>query len=165
MKWIPVGRVVSTQGIRGETKFYYYNEVQEDFLRYTSLFIVQKDRERELKPKRIRFHKNHVIIQFEGITDRDAAAALVNKELCVRETDLHELDDGEYYEYQLIGLCVLDSKRARIGSVESVLNTGAHNVLIVNGQKGFAVPLVEGFIIEINVPAGYVCIDEGALEL
>lgn len=164
MKWIPVGRVVSTQGIRGEIKFYYYNEVHEDILRYTSLFIVQNGVEKELKPKRVRFHKNIVIIQFEGINNKDIAASLVNKELFVREEDLDRLDEGEYYEYQLVGLDVLDSKKHKVGSVESVLNTGAHNVLMVTGKKGFAVPLVEGFVTEIDITNGNICIDEGALE-
>ncbi|HEX2966528.1 MAG TPA: ribosome maturation factor RimM [Syntrophorhabdaceae bacterium] len=165
MKWIPVGRVVSTQGVRGEIKFYYYNEVHEDILRYTSLFIVQNDAETELKPKRVRFQGNRIIIQFEGVTDKNIAASLVNKELFVREKDLDELDEGEYYEYQLIGLEVLDSKGKKVGSVDTVLNTGAHNVLIVKGEKSFAVPLVEGFITEVNVSRGNICIDEGALEL
>ena len=165
MKWVPVGKVVSTQGIRGEIKFYYYNEVHEDFLRYASLFMIDHNTETELKPQRIRFRKNIVYIQFEGITNINEALLLVNKELFVREEDLGELDRDEYYEYQLIGLDVLDSRKKKIGSVESVLNTGAHQVLMVTGVKGFALPLVEGFITEIDIDKRSICIDERTLDL
>jgi 16S rRNA processing protein RimM len=165
MKWVPVGKVLSTQGTQGEVKFYYYNEVREDFLRYTSLFVVKDNVKTEIKPARVRFQKNLVYIHFEGVRGIEEAASLVNKELFVREEDLPSLEDDEYYEYQLIGLDVVNMKKEKIGSVESILHTGANDVLVVAGPKGLAVPLVEGFIVEIDVKKGVVCIDEEALVL
>jgi len=165
MKWIPVGRVVSTQGIRGEVKFYYYNEVHEDFLRYTSLFVVRDNEKAEIKPARVRFRNNFIYICFEGIESIEEASPLVNKELFVREEDLGSLEDGEYYEYQLIGLDVINMKNEKIGSVESIVHTGAHDVLMITGKKGLAVPLVEGFVMGIDVGNGIVCVDEEALTL
>ena len=165
MKWVPVGKVVSTQGVRGEVKFCYYNEVSEDFLRYTSLFVVKDSVKTEVKPARVRFQKTHIYIQFEGIRNVEEASSLVNKELFVREEDLASLEDGEYYEYQLIGLDVINMKKEKIGSVESVLHTGANDVLVVAGAKGLTVPLVEGFVVEIDVKKGFVCVDEEALAL
>ena len=141
MKWIPVGKVVSTQGVRGEVKFYYYNEVSEDFLRYTSLFIVKDGIKTEIRPDRVRFQKTFIYIQFEGVRSVEEAATLVNKELFVREKDLVPLEDGEYYEYQLIGLDVINMKKEKIGTVESILHTGANDVLVVAGAKGLTVPL------------------------
>jgi 16S rRNA processing protein RimM len=163
MKWVPVGKVVATQGMQGEVKFYYYNEVREDFLRYTSLFIVRDNVTTEIRPTRVRFQKNLIYMHFEGVRDIKEAANLVNKELFVREEDLPSLEDGEYYEYQLIGLDVINMKKEKIGSVESILHTGANDVLMVAGPKGLTIPLVEGFIVEIDVKKGFVCVDEEAL--
>ena len=165
MKWIPVGKVVSTQGIRGEVKFCYYNEVSEDFLRYTSLFVVRDSVKTEIRPAHVRFQKTFVYIQFEGVKKVEEASLLVNKELFVREEDLASLEDGEYYEYQLIGLDVINMKKEKIGSVESILHTGANDVIMVAGAKGLTVPLVEGFVVEIDVKKGFVCVDEEALAL
>ncbi len=165
MKWIPVGKVVSTQGIRGEVKFYYYNEVHEDFLRYTSLFVLRDGVETEIRPKHVRFRKNFFYILFEGIKNLEEASLLVNKELFVREEDLLSLEDGEYYEYQLIGLDVINMKGEKIGSVESLLNNGAHDVLMVAGAGGVAIPLVEGFVVEIDVKKGIIRVDEEVLGL
>jgi 16S rRNA processing protein RimM len=165
MKWVPVGKVVSTQGMQGEIKFYYYNEVREDFLRYTSLFVVKDNAKTEIKPARVRFQKNLIYIKFEGVRGVEGAAFLVNKELFVREEDLASLGDGEYYEYQLIGLDVINMKKEKIGSVESILHTGANDVLVVAGAKGLTIPLVEGFVVEIDVKKGFVCVDEEALAL
>jgi 16S rRNA processing protein RimM len=165
MKWIPVGKVLSTQGIRGEVKFNYYNEVREDFLHYTSLFVVRDNVKTEIRPARVRFHKSFIYVQFEGIETLEEASLLVNKELFVREDDLGALEEGEYYEYQLIGLDVINMKEEKIGTVESILHTGANDVIVVAGAKGLTVPLVEGFIVEIDVKKGVVCVDEEALAL
>jgi 16S rRNA processing protein RimM len=165
MKWVPVGKVVSIQGIRGEVKFYYYNGVSEDFLRYTSLFVVKDNVKTEIRPVHVRFQKAFIYIQFEGVRNVEEASLLVNKELFVREEDLASLEDGEYYEYQLIGLDVINMKKEKIGSVESILHTGANDVLIVTGAKGLTVPLVEGFVVEIDIKKGFVCVDEEALAL
>jgi ribosomal 30S subunit maturation factor RimM len=56
-------------------------------------------------------------------------------------------------------------KKEKIGSVESILHTGANDVLVVTGAQGLTVPLVEGFVVEIDVKKGFVCIDEEALAL
>jgi 16S rRNA processing protein RimM len=165
MKWVPVGKVISTQGIRGEVKFHYYNEVSEDFLRYTSLFVVKQNVKTEIRPARVRFQKAFVYIQFEGVENVEEASSLVDKELFVREEDLPSLEDGEYYEYQLVGLDVINIKKEKIGSVESILHTGANDVIMVAGTKGLTVPLVEGFVVEIDVEKGFVCVDEEALAL
>ena len=165
MRWIPVGKVVSAHGMEGEVKFYYYNEVREDFLRYTSLFAVRDDVKTEIRPAHVRFQKNLIYIQFEGIRSLEEVSSLVNKELYVREGDLADLEKGEYYEYQLIGLDVINMKNEKIGAVESILHTGAHDVLVVAGEKERMVPLVEGYVVEVDVEKGIVCVDEEALAL
>ena len=92
MKWIPVGRVVSTSGIRGEVKFYYYNEVKEDFFDYTSLFVLKGDEYVELKPDEAKYRKHFFYLSFRGLSTVEEVSFLVTKELFVREEDLRPLD-------------------------------------------------------------------------
>ncbi|HVN95419.1 MAG TPA: ribosome maturation factor RimM [Syntrophorhabdaceae bacterium] len=166
MKWIPVGRVVSTHGTRGEVKFRYYNEVQEDFLGYTSLFVGKDEVKTEIRPARVKFRQDSVYIQFHGLNNLDEVSFLVNKELYVRETDLADLKEDEYYEYQLIGLNVTNLNKETIGRVESVLHTGASDVLVVAGkEKELMVPLIEGYVTDIDMKNGTICVDEKALSL
>jgi 16S rRNA processing protein RimM len=160
MEWIPVGKVVSAHGMRGEIKFYYYNEVKEDFLLYTSLFVVSDDVKTEIRPLQVRFHKNFVYITIAGLRNAADASFLIGKELYVREKDLPAVEEGEYYEYQLIGLDVINMQRKKIGSVESILRTGANDVLVVTGEEDYMVPMVEGYIEEIDVRTGFIRVNE-----
>jgi 16S rRNA processing protein RimM len=159
MKWIPVGRVVSTFGIRGEVKFYYYNEVKEEFLDYTSLFALKGGEFIELKPERASYRKNFFHLSFGGFSTVEDVAFLLGKELFVREEDLPRLEEGEYYEYQLIGLEVTTVEGSHLGKVRSLMRTGAGDILVVEGERELMIPMVEGFIIDIDVSRGTVRVD------
>ncbi|HNS14214.1 MAG TPA: ribosome maturation factor RimM [Syntrophorhabdaceae bacterium] len=161
MRWIPVGRVLSVHGIRGEVKFHYYNEAKEEFLRYASLYAEKDDSIIEIKPASIRFHKNLFLIRFKGLGSPEEASFLVKKELLVREGDLPQLDRGEYYDYQLIGLRVLSSAGEEIGKVDSMLHTQANDILVVSGKQDIMVPMIEGHIIEIDLERSFIKIQEG----
>ncbi|OPY72600.1 MAG: Ribosome maturation factor RimM [Syntrophorhabdus sp. PtaU1.Bin058] len=163
MRWIPVGRVLSTHGIRGEVSFHYYNEAKEDFLRYASLYAEKDDTIIEIKPASVRSHKNLFLIRFKGLKGPEEVSFLVKKELYVREGDLPQLNANEYYEYQLIGLKVLNSAGAEIGKVESMLHTEANDTLVVSGKQEILVPMIDEYIIEISLERSFVKVREDLL--
>lgn len=163
MRWIPVGRVLSTHGIRGEVRFHYYNEAKEEFLRYTSLYAEKDDAIIEIKPASVRSHKNLFLIRFKGLKSPEEVSFLVKKELLVREGDLPQLNAGEYYEYQLIGLKVLNFAGEEIGNVESMLHTEANDTLVVSGKEETLVPMIEGYIVEINLERSFIKVREDLL--
>ncbi|MHB8109294.1 MAG: ribosome maturation factor RimM [Syntrophorhabdaceae bacterium] len=158
MKWIPVGRVVSTSGLKGEVKFYYYNEVKEEF-QFTSLFSLKGDEYIELTLTGANYRKHFFYLSFRGFTTVEEVSFLVTKELFVREADLPSLDENEYYEYQLIGLDVVTIDGTHLGKVQSLLHTGANDVLVVEGEREVLVPMVEGFIQRIDVHGGQITVN------
>jgi 16S rRNA processing protein RimM len=163
MRWIPVGMVLSAHGIRGEVRFHYYNEAKEEFLRYASLYAEKDDTIIEIKPASVRSHKNHFLIRFKGLGNPEEVSFLVKKELFVREGDLPQLNDDEYYEYQLIGLRVLNSAGEEIGKVDSMLHTQANDTLVVSGKQDIMVPMIEGYIIEIDLERSFIKVREDLL--
>ena len=54
----------------------------------------------------------------------------------------------------MIGLNVIDVDGAPLGKVESVLHTAANDILVVKGEREYLVPMVEGFIISVNIENG-----------
>jgi 16S rRNA processing protein RimM len=163
MKWIPVGRVVSTSGIQGEVKFYYYNEVKEGFFDYTSLFALKGEEHIELHPVEAKYRKRLLYFSFREFATVEEVAFLVTKELFVREADLPRLEEGEYYEYQLIGLEVMTVQGSCLGKVRLVMHTGANDILVVQGEKELMIPMVEGFITDIDIISGTVRVNTEGL--
>ena len=163
MKFIPIGRVTSFHGIKGEIKFKYYNEVSEGLSSYTSFFTLTEKGYFELYPAEIRYRQGIFYILFRGFENRDAVAFLHGKELLVREEDLPVLSDCMYYDYQLMGLKVLDASGIPMGSVTEIYHTRAGDILVVHGEREWFIPMSEENIAEIDVQNTFIRLTRGAL--
>jgi len=160
MRYIPVGRVLATHGIRGDIKLHYYNEVKQEFYRYTFFVIQDGTHIIELKPTGVRFSKGLFYLHFEGFNSEQEVRFLVNRELSVREEDLPPLGEGEYYDYQLIGMAVYNQEHRHMGIVKEIMHTKAHDILVVSGKDEILIPMIEDYIIHIDLPhASILCND------
>lgn len=149
--FVPVGRILSAHGIRGEVNFLYYNEVYQDFLRYTSVFYEKEGEMVELRVRRVRLKDKRFILQFEDVKDRTSAENLAGKTIYVKEEDLPKLEDGEYYVFQLLEAQVLDENGKTLGKVKNVLKIGPNSILEVKGDEEILIPMVEDFILKVDV--------------
>jgi 16S rRNA processing protein RimM len=163
MNFIPVGRIVAAHGLRGEVKFRYYNETGSDFLQYHSFFIDRDDKKISLKAIETRLQGNLFVIRFSGLDTLEKVQPLLKKELFVAEKDLPPLDEGEYYDYQLIGLKAIGADGGPVGTIKDVMHTGANDILVVQGVEELLVPMTEDYIMDISRDAGFVRIRTGAL--
>ena len=165
MRYIPVGRALGAFGIKGEVKFRYYNEAKDDFQRYASLFLRAGDHYTEFELTGRRVQKGLIYLKFKGLESPEEVFPLVNKELFVREEDLPCLDEDEYYDYQLIGLDVVDRRRGPVGKVKALVHTKANDILVVTtaGEEVF-VPMTEEFILKIDREGASIMIDADILD-
>jgi len=162
MDYIPVGRVLSTRGLRGEIRFRYYNDSETNLCGYAALFADRDGQKIELRPSRVEPRRGYFLIQFTEVDTPEAATPLVGRELFVREEDLPRLNEGEYYDYQLIGLKVINEHDEPVGQVTEVIHTKANDVIVIEGEREVLVPLREEFILAIDVDAASIRIAETA---
>jgi 16S rRNA processing protein RimM len=80
-------------------------------------------------------------------------AAFRNQWIYVRSRELPTLDAQEYYHHQLIGLRVVSEEGRLLGSVEDILETGAHDIILVRSPTGAEVLIatVEAFVTNIDL--------------
>ena len=76
------------------------------------------------------------LVDLEGIGDRDLAASLRGSELILDREELDAPDDEEFYVGDLVGLEAYDEAGTRIGNVVDVLETPAHEILLVRDDEG-----------------------------
>lgn len=130
---ILVGKIVAPQGIRGEVRVQTYTANPADF-KNLDVFggPLQKG---DLKFVRLLNPTSTVIIaKIAGVDDRNKAETLRGTELFVNRDSLPELNDGEYYQTDLIGLTVLRDGQV-LGIVDCVQNYGAGDILeLDNGE-------------------------------
>lgn len=102
-------------------------------------------------------NKGGAIARFAEITDRNGAEALRGTELTVSREDLPPLGEGEYYHTDLLGLAAVSDAGEALGTVVSVENFGAGDILEIQrpsagGKPGkkFMVPMSESAVPEWN---------------
>lgn len=73
----------------------------------------------------------------------------------VTEDHLADLEDGEFYYHEIIGLDVYEND-ILIGQVKEILQPGANDVWVVKrkGKKDLLLPYIPSVILKVDVPNG-----------
>ena len=152
MDRIKGGKIVSAVGIKGEVKVYPYTDYPE---RFEELKGVYADGE-WLEIDRVRYQKNMAVIKFAGTDDRNAAEALRDRYLTIDRKDLRQLDEDEYFIFDLIGLQAQKEDGTFLGTVSDVIQNTAQDLYEIttqNGQK-YLIPAVREFVTNIDINHG-----------
>ena len=155
MGYISIGRIINTHGLKGEAKIDCWSDFPE--LRFGGNYPVYIKEGKEyvpLHPVRFRMHKGFPLVVFKGLENINLIERYRNKELFVDEEDREELDDGEFYMDDLIGMKAVDEDGVLIGTVIAVEETnGANNYLRVErkGKKDALIPWVDSFIVDVDM--------------
>jgi len=100
----------------------------------------------------IRWHKERILVQLEGVHDRTAAEELRGLRIEVPSTDLPPLPPDTYYVDDLIGCRVITPDGEALGEADSILRTGGVDVLSVRcGDGGWLLPLASEFVVDVNL--------------
>lgn len=110
----------------------------------------------------IRMQKDMAVVRFKGVTDRTAAEALTGTALFVdREMLPDDLEEGEFYHADLIGLDAVDLEGAPIGRVIAVQNFGGGDILEIarGGKSTVLVPFTLAAVPTVDTAARTVTVD------
>ena len=130
-----LGVMVGAHGVRGLVKVKSFTELPEDVAAYGP--VSDKAGERHWSLEVAGRGKGVVLVRVEGVKDRDAAQALHGTELYVDRSVLPALEEEEtFYHADLVGLRVEDRDGRMLGTVRSVENYGAGDLLDVEGADG-----------------------------
>ncbi|WP_455200254.1 ribosome maturation factor RimM [Kaarinaea lacus] len=162
-QFVVVGKVSSAYGIKGWLKINSFTDPITNILQYDPLYLQSRDSRQSWEAIRVsngRAHGKQVVIQFEGVNDRNQAELLRGLEIAVTRDQLPEPEDDEYYWVDLEGLSVINLDGITLGVVDSVMETGANDVLVVKGDKERLIPYVmDEFIHAIDLDAGTITVD------
>lgn len=146
MKFIKVGKIVNTHGIKGELRilsdFRYKDKV---FQKNMKLYVGKNKKEFIINS--YRFHKIYDMVTFIGFNNINDIEYLKGDFVFINEEDL-KLDDGEVLSEKLIGFDVFIGDN-KVGKVTEILDTPANEV--IRAGKNILIPYVKEFIKEIDI--------------
>lgn len=148
MRHVVVGRIVGTFGTRGWVKVRSFTRPPEGVLEYERWHIGVEPHWRDFQLGDRSSGGRSLRAQLQGIDDCESARALVGSDVAIERSQLPELPPGQHYWCDLIGLEVLDQHGASLGAVVEIWETGANDVLVVEGAVRTLIPFVPGRFIK-----------------
>ncbi len=157
---ISVGKVSGVFGIKGWVKVFSYTESRDNILKYSPWLLKKGTETKVLKVIDGNFQGKLLTAQLESVNDRDQASALMGWEIFIKAEQLPKARQGEYYWSDLIGLKVITNLGVEFGVVDSLLETGANDVVIVSGERERVIPFLQGeTILNIDLDLGIMTVD------
>ncbi len=153
MKQFKIGVIANTFGLRGDLKVKVLTDsVKERYVLGENVKVNYNGELLTFTLDSIKEHKGMLLIRFKGMHDINLVEKYKGSYLVIEEQDLHQLEEGEVYHYQLIDSEVYDQHNTLIGKVSEVIQTGANDILRVIDSEGNSklIPFVKSFVIDVN---------------
>jgi len=159
-----MGRVASAHGIRGWVKIQPYTEYLDSLMDYATWWIgPEQGPWRAVAVQQREVHNKTLAALLPDCPDRTAAEKLKGLLIAVPRNSLPEQPDDEYYWSDLIGLAVVNDAGVALGTVANLLETGANQVLSVQGDSGvILIPFVASAIKQVDVKNKIIRVDWSA---
>ena len=156
---ICVGHIIGIQGVKGWVKVFSDTSPRENILNYSPWKIETGEKIMNVAVNG-RLHGKNVIAQIDGVEDRDLAAELIGSKIYIEPGQLPKLTEGEYYWSDLIGMKVESLESEPLGTVETMMETGANDVMVLQGDRERLIPFVIDEIVrEVDLANKRVVVD------
>jgi 16S rRNA processing protein RimM len=157
---VVVGRVGRPHGVRGEVSVEPRTDEPDRRFAVGSTLLVRRPGAGPAPAYDVvtvasaRWHQDRLLVRFEELDDRTAAAAARGLVLTTTVSAGERPEDPEeYYDHQLVGLTVVTTDGREVGTVAEVLHSGAQDLLVVDreGRDAAMVPFVVALVPEVDL--------------
>ncbi|MBI4808538.1 MAG: ribosome maturation factor RimM [Nitrosomonadales bacterium] len=149
---VVMGKIVGAQGIQGWVKVQTFTEYLDSLLDYDTWYVGGEQAWRPVEVLEANVHGKVLVAKLEGVGDRTAAEKCKGLLIAVPRAELPEQEEGEYYWSDLVGLSVENLAGEAFGTVDTLLETGANDVLVVRGERGETlIPFIGGVIQQVSL--------------
>jgi len=154
-RFLVIGKILRAHGVRGEVRVLPHTDNPKRFSWLDEVYVDERD-PKPIAIEGVRFHKELVLLKLVGYDFRDQTDTLKGEMLLVPMENAIPLEDGEYFLFQLLGLDVYTDEDQHLGVLKDVIETGANNVFVVNGEgkKDILLPDTKEVVTEIDFDNG-----------
>ena len=159
-----MGRVAAAQGILGWVKLKTYTEHVDSLADYPVWWLGNEGHPwREVHVESCALQSKGLVAKFPGCNDRTAAEKYKGLLVAVPRSSLPQQAKDEYYWSDLIGLTVVNLAGENLGTVDNLMDTGANQVLCVQGGSGeILIPFIASTIKSVDLMGRVIRVDWAA---
>lgn len=158
-KRILIGEIATAHGIKGFVKVRSFAE-DETLLEHQPLYT-DEDADKTISLTLKNALKGDWVAEVKGVADRNGAERLRGTKLYIDREHLPEAEDGEYYIEDMKGMKVVNGQGKEIGTLLSVENFGASDLLDIKPALGpsFYLPFTDQTVSSVDIDAGVIIVE------
>ena len=166
-KYITVGQIINTHGIKGELRIF---PLTDDIKRFEKLDnIYMGDNKIEYNIKGVKYVNNLVILKLEGLDNINDVLKYKQEYIYIDEEEKLELPEDHYFIFDIVGCKVFDLDDNEIGEIKDVITYSSNDVYVVKDKeknKEHLIPAKKQFVKSIDIEDKIIIIDpiEGMIE-
>ncbi|CCC57837.1 ribosome maturation factor RimM [Caloramator australicus] len=154
IKYLKIGKIINTHGIKGEVKIYPLTDDIKRFDKLKFVFFKRGDLYEKVNVQGVKYFKNLVILKLEGIDDMNAAEKIKNDYIYIDRENAVELPEDTYFIADLIGMDVVNIETdEKVGRIISVFSTGSNDVYEIKMDNGkiILIPAIKDVVKHVDV--------------
>ena len=161
-KWVAMGYIKGAFGIKGWLKIAANTEYADSLLDYPEWRLRKNNDIRCLSLESGKLNGNELQVKLQGIDNRDDAHLLRGYTIEILREQFAPAEEDEYYWADLVGMTVTNRTGDVLGIVKNLMETGAHDILMIDGEHGQKlIPFVAHFIDKVDNEQGIIIADWG----
>ena len=152
-KYLEIGQIVNTFGIKGMIKVKPFTDDIRRFDRLKKVYIEKQKVKDEYEIEEVKYHKEMVLIKFKGIENLEQANLLRNSYLIIDREKEEPLEEGRYYIVDMLGIDVYTEEGKSLGKLDDIFNTGSNDVYVVRDELGkqILLPAIKEVIKSVDI--------------
>ena len=149
--WVAMGYINGAFGVKGWVKVQPSTEYTDSLFDYDVWHLAKGQDSFDAEVIQGHVAGGELQVKFAHVNDRDAAALLRGYTVYILRDDFAQTEDNEFYWTDLVGMAVQNRDDIVLGEVVKLLETGAHDVLVVRGNYGEKlIPFVTHYIDQVD---------------
>ncbi|SMD33968.1 16S rRNA processing protein RimM [Reichenbachiella faecimaris] len=146
-----IGHVIKTHGLKGEVQLFLDVDNPLAYQEMESMLVQQDDSLIPFFIEHLQISASKAIAKFEEVDDIEEAKVLVASQLYLPLSVLPDLEAGEYYLHQLVGMDLYD-KDNYIGKVKELFEIGPQELIsVIHQEKEVLIPLKDEIIKKVDI--------------
>ncbi|WP_304677481.1 ribosome maturation factor RimM [Neisseria polysaccharea] len=159
---VAMGYIKGVFGIKGWLKIAANTEYSDSLLDYPEWQLVKDGKTVSVTLEAGKVVNGELQVKFEGIDDRDSAFSLRGYTIEIPREAFAPTEEGEYYWADLVGMTVVNKDHTVLGKVSNLMETGANDVLMIDGEHGqILIPFVSQYIETVDTGSKIITADWG----
>ena len=165
---VAIGRIVRTQGRRGEVRVEPLTDVPERLAELRECWLVPPTAGERHDVEAVWFQGRVPVVKFADSASMTDAQALVGRLVAIPRAAVRPLPPDRYYAFDLVGCVVETPEGASLGTIAEVLAGPEHDYWTVQrGDRAWPLPAVAAIVERVDLTARRVVVrpPEGLVEL